>query len=181
MGPGARKLLAPSSYHGDTLVAMIRNLARLVVVVAAAVAAVASAGSNSSRPAATYDAKPPPPKPMDPSAALGLWKSSFGAVKLEQDGATPERVHGVWAYDRNGEEIIGYFTGGLRGNVLEFRWQEPGLAGAGYLVFDTAGQQFTGRWWTQNRDRTGEWTGWRHESATAAPPDELDPYEPPPE
>jgi len=151
---------------------LARQLGRLAFVAAASVAALASAGSGSRNPqpaVGNYNTTPPPPQAMDPALALGLWKSSFGAVKLEQDGrGGPEVVHGVWVYDRNGTEVIGYFGGALRGNVLDFTWQEPGvdgttLAGAGYLVFDPYGQRFTGRWWTQARDRVGEWTGWRQD------------------
>lgn len=156
-----------------------RNVARLALVVAAAVAAIASGGSSQQQqPVAVgnYGTSPPSPQAMDPSLALGLWKSSFGAVKLEQDARAGEGyVHGVWVYDRAGQEVVGYFGGALRGNVLEFAWQEPGdggapLAGNGYLVFDPYGQRFNGRWWTTARDRMGEWTGWRHDAGAAPPP-----------
>ena len=53
----------------------------------------------------------------------------------------------------------------LRGNVLEFKWQEPNdppLTGSGYLVFDRSGRQYSGRWWSDRRDRVGDWNGWRN-------------------
>jgi hypothetical protein len=104
--------------------------------------------------------------------ALGLWRSTFGEVKVEADdskgGLQAGAIHGVWVYQRNGVEVRGYFAGRLRGNVLDMRWNEnPTLAGAGYLVFDPSGRQYTGRWWTDRRDRNGEWNGWR--DAVAAP------------
>ena len=149
------------------------QLARLVFLGAAIVASAASASSSSQRsqPAVgSYQTTAPQPQAMDSALALGLWKSSFGAVKLEKnEQGGPGSVHGVWTYDRQGTPVIGYFGGELRGNVLEFTWQEPGadgapLQGAGYLVFDPYGQRFSGRWWTTARDRVGEWTGWRQDA-----------------
>lgn len=143
----------------------------MALIVAAVIAAAASAGSNNQKPAVgNYsNTTPPPPQQMDAQMALGLWKSSFGAVKLESNnrGATGA-VHGVWVYERQGAEVVGYFTGTLNGNILEFSWNEPApaggqLTGAGYLVFETYGTRFSGRWWTTARDRMGEWTGWRQE------------------
>jgi hypothetical protein len=127
---------------------------------------------------------------MDPGHALGLWKSSFGPVKIEADDSRgASHVHGVWVYDRSGQEVVGYFSGALEGNVLTFTWQEPAqpqdLAGSGYLVFEPSGTSFEGRWWTANRDRGGEWTGSRANLAPApgpddsAPPDGLDDGMPP--
>jgi hypothetical protein len=104
---------------------------------------------------------------MDSSQAIGLWKSSFGPVKIEYDNsAGPDQLMGVWVYDRNQQEIIGFFSGPVEGNVLRFDWKEPSeegdpLEGSGYLVFDASGRSFTGRWWTTNRDRGGPWSGWR--------------------
>jgi hypothetical protein len=105
---------------------------------------------------------------MEPDRALGLWRSTFGAVKIEPDGShgglASGSVQGVWMYQRQGQEVVGYFAGNLRGNVLEFRWQEPNnppLTGEGFLVFDVQGRQYSGRWWSDKRDRVGDWNGWR--------------------
>jgi hypothetical protein len=111
----------------------------------------------------------PQPQQMDEPRSLGLWKSSFGAVKIEEDlkGGAPGGgvLQGVWMYQRNGADVIGYFAGKLEGNVLQFTWSEPStgapLEGSGYIVFDQAGQRFAGRWWTTAKDRVGEWSGWR--------------------
>ena len=154
------------------------NVARVVAVLAAVVAAAGSATSESSKPVAgqppQYGAQaannqPPPPQQMEPSAALGLWRSTFGAVKIEADnskgGLQTGAVQGIWVYQKQGQEVVGYFSGSLRGNVLQFRWQEPNnppLTGEGYLVFDVQGRQYSGRWWSDRRDRVGDWNGWRN-------------------
>lgn len=100
---------------------------------------------------------------MDSSLALGLWKSSFGAVKME--ASQNDGLQGIWVYDRQGQEVIGYFDGAMDGNVFQFQWHEPAepapLRGSGYLVFDPNGNTFSGKWWTDKRDRTGSWNGWR--------------------
>ena len=151
--------------------------AALAAVAALALAASASSRSTSAPPPAVgaWNAAPPTSQPMDPRAAHGLWKTTFGAVKIEDDGAGA--VHGVWVYDRSGQEVVGYFGGALDGNVLRLTWREPAqaqpgeaqLAGEGWLVFDAGGARFSGRWWTSNRDRQGDWTGWRAPAATTAP------------
>lgn len=103
---------------------------------------------------------------MMPAEVLGLWQSSFGAVKMEPDTSNgQEHIMGVWLYERSGQDIIGYFEGALRGNVLEFTWHEPAqpqdLLGGGYLVFEPGEGRFSGTWWTGDRTRQGAWNGWR--------------------
>ena len=52
--------------------------------------------------------------------------------------------------------------------MLQFRWQEPNdppLTGEGFLVFDLQGRQYSGRWWSDKRDRVGDWNGWRQARA----------------
>lgn len=155
------------------------NLARVVTVAAACLAAAGSATSSNNSPAVqpqSASTSPPPPQQMDPARALGLWRSTFGAVKIEADnsrgGIAAGAIQGVWLYQRRGQEVIGYFSGTLRGNVLDFRWQEPNdppLTGAGYLVFEPGGRQYSGRWWSDKRDRVGDWNGWRQATAQQAP------------
>lgn len=150
------------------------NVARVVAVLLACAAAAGSATSTSSssqrQPLSGPggESGPPPPQQMEPARALGLWHSNFGAVKIEPDeskgGLEAGNVHGIWVYQRRGQEVVGYFAGNLRGNVLQFRWQEPNdasLAGEGFLVFDAGGRQYSGRWWSDRRDRVGDWSGWR--------------------
>lgn len=154
------------------------NIARVVTVAAACFAAVGSATSNTGT---TNDHtqqpqygsnSPPPAQQMDPGRALGLWRSTFGAVKIEADarngGLQAGAVQGVWTYQRQGQEVIGLFWGNLRGNVLQFHWQEPAnppLTGEGYIVFEASGRQYSGRWWSDRRDRVGDWNGWRQAPA----------------
>lgn len=113
---------------------------------------------------------------MDASRALGLWSSNFGAVKIEPDqsrgGLPAGNLQGIWVYQRQGQEVVGYFSGNLRGNVLQFRWQEPAnppLTGEGFVVFETEGRQFGGRWWSDRRDRVGDWNGWRQTAGQGSP------------
>ena len=158
------------------------NVARVIAVAAMCLAAAGSATSTNNSPASapqSANMSPPPPQQMDSSRALGLWRSTFGAVKIEPDnnkgGLQAGAVQGIWTYQRQGPEVIGYFTGNLRGNVLQFRWDEPGtppLTGEGYLVFDLQGRQYSGRWWTDKRDRVGDWSGWRQ----AAGNEQQQPY-----
>jgi hypothetical protein len=155
-----------------TLPAMRRLavLSRLALLAAAALALAASAAKptpsineynqNGGQPAV------PRAQAMDPRAPLGLWNTNFGAVKLESDGAG---LHGAWSYDRDGQQVIGYFGGVLDGNVLRLTWREPAqatpgvpqLAGAGWLAFDPSGTTFAGKWWSDDRQRSGDWTGTR--------------------
>ncbi|HEX8114154.1 MAG TPA: hypothetical protein VF516_40775 [Kofleriaceae bacterium] len=164
------------------------NVARVVAVLLACAAAAGSATSTSSsnqQPLAGpgSDSSPPPPQQMEPARALGLWRSTFGAVKIEPDdskgGLDAGNLHGIWVYQRQGQEVIGYFAGNLRGNVLQFRWQEPNdppLTGEGFLVFDVQGRQYSGRWWSDRRDRVGDWSGWRQGAPMARPVDATSPY-----
>jgi hypothetical protein len=159
----------------------VGNVARVVAVLAACVAAVGSATSTSSSSqnapvSGPNQSSPPPPQQMEASRALGLWRSTFGAVKIEVDasrgGLESGNLQGIWVYQRQGQEVVGYFAGSLRGNVLSFRWQEPNdppLTGEGYLVFDPQGRQYSGRWWSDKRDRVGDWNGWRQASRPGMP------------
>ncbi|MGE0549997.1 MAG: hypothetical protein AB7O24_14725 [Kofleriaceae bacterium] len=158
------------------------NYARVAVVLGGCLAAFGSASSTSNQQPAGPQGYgqpegPPPPQSMDPGRSLGLWSSTFGAVKIEADnskgGLAAGAVQGVWLYTRQGQEVVGYFSGSLRGNVLQFRWQEPAnppLTGEGYLVFNVEGRQYAGRWWSDRRDRVGAWNGWRHSGSQPSAP-----------
>ncbi len=154
------------------------NVARVLTIAAACAAALGSASSNQNQGPATQpqyqQSSPPPPQQMEPARALGLWRSNFGAVKIEADnsrgGITAGAVQGVWMYQRQGQDVIGYFYGNLRGNVLQFKWQEPNnppLTGEGYIQFEQSGRQYSGRWWSDKHDRTGDWNGFRAQPASA--------------
>lgn len=119
--------------------------------------------------------KAPTPISIDSAMAMGLWHSNFGAVKIEPN---PEGgkggTMGIWLYDRSSQEVIGYFEGTLRGNVLEFEWHEKGnpedLRGAGYISFQADGTGFAGRWWSFDRRRAGLFSGTRDEVTNQPPP-----------
>jgi hypothetical protein len=151
----------------------VGKLARVAAVAAACAAAAGSATSSSNSSSSQSgslagQSSAPPPQQMEANVALGLWRSTFGGVKIEADnshgGLASGNLQGIWVYQRQGQEVIGYFSGNLRGNVLSFRWQEPNnppLTGEGFLVFDVQGRQYSGRWWSDKRDRVGDWSGWR--------------------
>lgn len=155
------------------------------VTLAALAAAVLAASAQSKKnadppaPAGAWNAAPAATQTMTSADAAGLWKSTFGAVKLDDDGAGG--VHGAWIYQRDGRDVVGYFGGRLDGNVLRLTWREPAqvqpgenqLLGEGWLVFDVAGGRFSGRWWTNSRDRQGDWSGWRNPPSAAAPTDGM--------
>jgi hypothetical protein len=174
---------------------MTRPAALRPLLLAAAIAVLgASASSRQTtappQPAGAWNAQPPQSQAMDPRAAVGLWKSTFGAVKIEAaDPGMPTAVHGAWTYDKQGAQVVGYFGGTLDGNVLRLTWREPAqpvpgapiLEGEGWLVFDPAGARFTGRWWTNSRDRQGDWSGWRGgQNAPAGVPQQSWGSTPPP-
>jgi|GEM_PF-4062253 len=157
---------------------------RVIAIGGAVVVSAASAKRpNTGAKYAGSGNEPPQAHAMAPSAAVGLWKSTFGPVKIELDEQHgPGQVRGIWYYKRDDEEVIGDFAGQLRGNVLRFKWREPAkpsnLTGTGYLVFDQRGQRFNGKWWTNNKDRTGTWTGWRQRSNAQPVPRQPDPNDP---
>ena len=172
------------------------NVVRVLGLMTALVAAAGSASSTQNNqsmiaPQGGSQYGAPPPRDMDAARALGLWQSSFGAVKIEPDanagGIQAGAVQGAWTYDRQGQPVVGLFWGNLRGNVLQFRWQEDGaqpLTGEGYLVFDpqgllsvvggheSLGRLYRGGWWTDARYRKGYWKGWGQTAAAPQP----DPY-----
>lgn len=184
---------------------MSSKVLRVAVVIGACAAAAGSAQQSQQNPQvspsyyntnANYN--PPPAQQMEAARALGLWRSTFGAVKIEADnnvgGIDAGALQGIWVYQRQGQEVVGYFSGQLKGNVLTFKWQEPSnppLTGEGYLVFDREGRQYSGRWWSDRRDRVGVWNGWRgapantgepapayNEDRSPAPDNGRDPYDP---
>ena len=155
------------------LAAMSRfaTLTRVTLLAGAALALAASASPKPTPPINAYDqsggdAALPPPQAMDPRAPLGLWNTNFGAVKIEPDGGG---LHGAWSYDRDNQQVVGYFAGTLQGNLFRLTWREPAqptpgapqLSGEGWLAFDPSGSSFAGKWWSSDGQRRGEWTGTR--------------------
>src|SRR4051812_46837198 len=84
------------------------NVARVLLLAGMAAAGIASTTSSQNNKPAVNNPQSGQPQPsaMDPAKALGLWKSSFGAVKVEPDDRGAQgAIHGVWVYDRNGQEV----------------------------------------------------------------------------
>ena len=103
---------------------------------------------------------------VDLRRVLGVWDSNFGPVKIAQDHSQAgKHLMGVWVYQRDNSEVIGYFGGAIHGGTLSFRWHEPAdprpLTGGGKVVFDVLGASFSGQWWSDSGERQGEWRGWR--------------------
>lgn len=164
------------------------TLSRFALLALAALGLAASASSSKATPPINAYNQPgnpagplPTPQAMDRSAPLGLWNTNFGAVKIESDGAG---IHGAWSYDRDGAQVIGYFGGVLDGNLLRLTWREPAqplpgvpqLAGEGWLAFDPGGASFAGKWWSNDGQRKGDWTGTRVAQPTATAPSGYDSY-----
>ena len=143
------------------------TLFRAALLAGAALTLVASSATKPTPPINAYNQQPggdaalPPPQAMDPRAPLGLWNTNFGAVKIETDGAG---LHGAWSYDRDNQQVIGYFGGALQGNLLRLTWREPAqptagapqLFGEGWLAFDPSGTSFAGKWWSSDGQRRGD-------------------------
>ncbi len=167
-----RPMFAPLAGRRGPALSALATAAFAAALLAACVGPNQGGQGGPYRDTAPPPASPPPPMAMDASRSLGLWQSSFGAVKIESDATQgPGGIMGVWLYERTGQEVVGFFTGTMDGNVLEFSWHEPSqpddLIGAGYLVFDPSGQSFGGKWWTDDQSRLGDWDGWRVQQTPA--------------
>jgi len=173
--------------------AAMATATRLGLLALALLLAAGSAATNNNVPqggAPAGDSGPPPARPMDPVMAVGVYKTNFGPVKIELDeygSGLSNGVHGVWVYDREGLEVLGYFYGDMDGNILRFSWEErpspAPLTGQGYLVFEQDGRSFYGKWWTQARDRVGDWSGEKYlggDAPDGAVPDPNDQRPPEP-
>jgi len=86
----------------------------------------------------------------------GVWNTTFGEMRLQQDGA---RVIGT--YTSGGGEIQGVVSG----NTLTFRWyeRERGSGGPGVFTLSDDGESFTGQWAYDGSESesTSTWTGTR--------------------
>src|SRR5258708_6552983 len=93
--PGAQSPAAGKRDGGILAKMSAGNVARVAAVLAACVAAAGGATSksssnqNQSEPMSGpgSQSSPPPPQQMEASRALGLWRSTFGAVKIEPDSS----------------------------------------------------------------------------------------------
>jgi hypothetical protein len=80
----------------------------------------------------------------------GLWETDFGLLRLVQEG---QSVHGFY-------EAAGHSTleGQLRGNRLNFVYQEPKARGQGGFNLAPDGMSFEGQWLAEGGE---EWKPWR--------------------
>lgn len=88
----------------------------------------------------------------------GLWQTSFGPLRLFQDG---DRVQG-------GYEVVGpaMLTGTIKRQRLEFRYEEPRTCGRGRFTLHEDGQGFEGEW---QADGVSLWRPWLGRRMTATP------------
>lgn len=132
----------------------VRRLSGLVIVVLLAAVALAACASTPSVPS-------PQPLPEGKNFT-GLWYSpQFEHMYLVQSG---DVVRGVYAYREGGQ-----LEGTVSGNVLTFRWHDPGsreharraMLGQGYLqlIVDEEGQaRLVGEWgYGDNKTGAGPW------------------------
>ncbi|MGO9919450.1 MAG: hypothetical protein ACLQIB_32735 [Isosphaeraceae bacterium] len=82
----------------------------------------------------------------------GEWRTTIGIVKLEQNG---DAVTGK--YGPNGRFPL---TGTVKGNVLNFDYQEGQAKGSAEFTLDASGNAFTGKFQVRG-GRSGPWNGWR--------------------
>jgi hypothetical protein len=100
-------------------------------------------------------------RPADAIAAdkadnfTGLWKTSYGRMRLQQNGNT---VSGI--YNFGGKSTI---SGTIDGRILKFKYEQPdGEKGEGTFTLAEDSQSFAGKWQAQvNNALGGEWTGSR--------------------
>jgi hypothetical protein len=148
---------------------------RSLLLFAAVLAGALLAGCGSSHTTTTFDSGPMTsagPSP-DPIAWAGSWKSSFGAMRLDVDGAT---VSGTYAY------CGGTLTGTVSGGTLSGTWKEDPSAtscerrggdaptsGAFAFTMTGGGNAFRGRWTYAGgkKDRNGD--AWNGERDTGGP------------
>ncbi len=80
----------------------------------------------------------------------GLWQTSFGRMRLVQDG---ERVHGF--YELGGGSAV---EGRLKDNELTFTYREANTGGQGHFTLADDGLTFQGEW---RQDGQAVWQPWQ--------------------
>lgn len=92
----------------------------------------------------------------DPADFSGVWESTYGRMRLVQDGA---RVDGIYAYSAGS-----FIAGEVAGDRLEFEYREPSEAGEGWFEISEDGAQLNGRWRVAGAAEWSEWTAQRVEA-----------------
>jgi hypothetical protein len=88
----------------------------------------------------------------------GNWNSTYGSMRLVQDGA---QVTGSYSYS-SGSSIVGT----VDGNRLTFRYAEPSAAGDGWFELSDDGDALNGQW---REDGSTIWAGWTASRVGAHP------------
>ncbi|OAI50887.1 hypothetical protein AYO44_17435 [Planctomycetaceae bacterium SCGC AG-212-F19] len=83
----------------------------------------------------------------------GLWNSSFGLMRLIEEG---DQVHGY--YEVGGSATI---AGERKGNQLSFRYREPQTRGRGRFELADGGLSFQGEWRERGETAWKPWQGIR--------------------
>lgn len=92
----------------------------------------------------------------DPADFSGVWDSTYGRMRLVQDGAS---VDGIYAYSSGS-----FITGKAEGNRLEFKYREPNEAGEGWFEISADGAELNGRWRVDGTEDWSQWTARRIEA-----------------
>lgn len=92
---------------------------------------------------------PGAPAAADEPDFSGSWQSTYGAMRLVQDGT---RVTGTYSYS-SGSSIEGV----VQENRLVFRYVEPAAAGEGWFELSADGNALAGQW---REDGSTMWSAW---------------------
>jgi hypothetical protein len=81
----------------------------------------------------------------------GLWTTSFGRMRLVQNG---NRIQGVYS----GRASL---AGELEGGKFAFRYQEPNVQGEGWFTLSADRRSFQGKWRENGKENWSDWVGKR--------------------
>jgi len=83
----------------------------------------------------------------------GLWETSYGRMRLTQEGST---VSGEYSYTATST-----IAGEVEGNRLTFEYTEEATRGEGWYELAEDGESFKGRWRAEGSERWSHWRGTR--------------------
>jgi hypothetical protein len=112
--------------------------ARIICVILLITSA-ASAKATTTRPTDTF---------------AGQWETTFGPMRLTQDGNTIKGAYGS-------EEEQNSIKGILEGKKFSFCYTESTAAGVGWFTLSNNGQSFRGKWRENGNEAWADWTGKR--------------------
>ena len=114
--------------------------------------------SHAAQPAAgakattTTSKKSGAPKPaLTPSNFAGVWQTSFGVMKITQNGAAVTAKYG--------SAQTNTLTGTVAGRTLRGTWKEASSSGRFYFTIATDGASFKGAYGSGAEPPTSAWTG----------------------